>query len=144
MKQVQRRGLTLMEALIASTILAMMVVATAAALSSTAQHGQFAEDQIKGALASEAKLAEILAAEYDDMKGYNNEDQSSGNLLTASGSAFPDTYYRIGRSVSVKRKTHTFGGLGLSVSGLEIIITAYDPNDSEVFTITQFVPEPEE
>jgi len=137
------RGLTLLEALIASVILTGMVLATAAALSSTQQNGQFAEDLVQGALAADAKMAEILADDYANFQSYNGIDEAPGTMKTAQGAAFPISFYRIGRRVSVVSKRLTFGGLGgYFIDGLQITITAYDPAGVTLFTESRFAPQP--
>lgn len=137
------RGLTLLEALIASVILTGMVLATAAALSSTQQNSQFAEDQVQGALAADAKMAEILADEYANFRSYNGLDEAPGTMKTAQGTAFPISFYRIGRRVSVVQQQLSFGGFdGYSITGLEITVTTYDPAGVTLFTESRFVPQP--
>lgn len=136
-----RRGLTLLEALIASVILTGMVIATSAALSSSQQHGQFAEDQVQGALAAEAKLAEILADDYANFLSYDGAAELAGEMKTAQGVAYPDAFYRIGRKVTAKSETYSFGELG-DVNGVEITVTAFDLEGTDVFTISRFEPEP--
>jgi len=138
-----KRGLTLLEALIASIILAGMVIATASALSSTQQNGQFAEDQVQGALAANAKMEEILADDYANYLSYNGQDESPGNMLTAQGINYPGTFYRIGRRISVRQTQKKPPGLGgLVIDGLEISVTAYDLTGYDTFTVTRFVPAP--
>lgn len=137
------RGLTLLEALIASVILSGMVLATAAAVSSSQQHGQFAQNHAQAALAVEAKLAEILADEYANLTGYNGINEIPGAMITAQGINYPPDYYRIGRTVQVVPATITFAELGgLTLDGYEVTVAAYDIDGSDIFSITQFIPEP--
>lgn len=136
-----RRGLTLLEALIASVILTGMVIATSSALSSSQQHGQFAEDQVQGALAAEARLAEILADDYANYLGYDGATELAGAMVTAQAVAYPDAFYRIGRRVTARSETYSFGELG-DVTGVEITVTAFDLEGTDVFTISRFEPEP--
>jgi len=138
----QRRGLTLLEALIASVILAGMVVATSAALSSSQQHGQFAQNQVQGSLAAEAKLAEILADDYVNLITYNGSDEPPGTLQTSQGVGYPSTFYRVGRRVTVQSKVYSFPDIGTDITGMEIAVTAYDVDGVDLFTVTRFVPEP--
>lgn len=137
------RGITLLETLIASVILLGMVLATSAALSSGQQHGEFAQEQVFGALAAEAKLAEILADEYTSLDGYDGSNESPGEMKSYSGSTYPSTYYRLGRLVQVEDKTHSFPEIPLDVSGKEITVSIYDTNGNTVLALVRFVPEPE-
>ena len=138
-----RSGLTLLEALIASIILTGMVLATASAISSTQQNGQFAEDQVQGALAAEAKLEEILADDYANYLSYNGLVESPGSMITAQGFLYPNTFYRIGRRVSVLSTQKKPPGLGgLVINGLEITVTAFDVDNYDIFTLTRFIPAP--
>jgi Tfp pilus assembly protein PilV len=140
---VARRGITLLETLIASVILLGMVLATSTALSSGQQQGEFSQEQVFGSLAAEAKLAEILADEYINLDNYDDEDEVPGLMTSFYGTLYPKTYYRLGRRIQVEDKTHSFTGLGLDIDGKEVTVEIYDADGNTVLTLVRFIPEPE-
>lgn len=135
-------GFTLLEALIASVILLLSVIATSMALTAGRQHSLEAQAEVQAALVADAMMSQILAEDYTTMENYDGKDEPPGSLLTAVGSAYPETYYRIGRTASVRPGSHTFSGLGVTITGLEIKVESYDDTGRILCTLQRFVPEP--
>lgn len=133
---------TLLESLIAATILAAMVLATSMALSGGRRLSLEAQERMQGTLAAEALLAEILAVDYAAMTAYDGHDEAPGSLKTTSGDAYPAAHYRIGRRATVTPGQHEFEGLGLIIEGLDIRVEAYDDFGNVVVALDRFIPEP--
>jgi len=136
------RGFTLLEALSASVILLLAVMATSMAMTAGHQHRLESQDQVQAALISEAKMAQILAVAYDNMDDYHGQDQSPGNLTTALLDPYPDTFDRLGRRVSVVADQIVIEGLEITIEGWTITIEAYDETNRVLCAIQRFVPEP--
>ena len=68
-------GFTLLEAMIALVIMALTVTALSMAIGSGRQHATEAVDQMEGALAAEAMLAEVTALDYASLDTYNGRDR---------------------------------------------------------------------
>ncbi|MFW5652438.1 MAG: type IV pilus modification PilV family protein [Planctomycetota bacterium] len=137
-----RRAFTLIEALVASAVLLLTVLATSMALWSGQRQGAFSQDAVQGALAAAALMEEILAVEYAAMSSYDGQIEPVGELVTSTGRAYPATYYRIGRSVTVESMTHEFGELRVRIDGLQITVRTFDVAGTELSTLSRFVPEP--
>ncbi|MBL1216866.1 MAG: hypothetical protein D8M59_05160 [Planctomycetes bacterium] len=132
----------MIESLTASVVLLLAVVAASMALHAGRQHTLESEDQLQAALAAEAKLSQILADDYLNMKEYNGDDEPPGAMVTTNGTSYPNEAYRIGRRVTVEDHQQKFPGLGVVIDGLQITVTAYDQDERRVCTLTRFVPKP--
>lgn len=137
-----RAGFTLLEALIASVIMSLTVTAVAMALGGGRQHALEAKDQLQAGLVAEALMAEILAADYADLIGYDGYDEPPGELVTFDDQPYPDSFYRIGRRAAAVQRTITIGGLGAKILGMDIAVEAYDVDGRIILTLSRFVPEP--
>jgi len=141
-RQAPRAGFTLLEALIASVIMSLTVTAVAMALGGGRQHAMEAQDQLKAGLAAEALMAEILAADYADLIGYDSHDEPPGEMVTFDDVAYPPSFYRIGRRAAVVERILDIGGLGVKILGMDIAVEAYDVDGRVILTLSRFVPEP--
>lgn len=158
----RRRGLTLLETLVALTILPLAVTGIAYAI--TAGQAQATESlrRQRAAVLAEALMEEILARPYADPDGasslgpesgetarggFDNLDdfhglvESAGSLRTAGGSLYPAAYQRFSRSVTCTAVTLAVPALQLNRSALQITVTVSD-SAGTVLSITRVVPEP--
>ncbi len=140
--QARRGGFTLLEAMIASVIMTLTVTAVSMALGGGRQHALEAQDQLQAGLAAEALMAEILAADYANLIGYDGHDEPPGAMVTFDDVAYPQSFYRIGRRAVVVERTMDIGGLGVKILGMDIAVEAYDVDARVILTLSRFVPEP--
>ncbi len=138
----RRRGFTLLEALIASVIMALTITSVAMALGSGRQYAMEARDQLQAGLAAEALMAEILAAEYADLPAYDGHDEAPGAMVTFDDQPYPESFYRIGRRAAVVERTVEILDLGVKIRGQDIAVEAYDVDGRVILTLSRFVPEP--
>jgi len=136
-----RRAFTLMESLVAMTILAATVLAVGSAISAANQQSLEGQKQILGAMAADDLLSELCAVPYEDVPGYDGLDQGVGQLATLEGEAYPDTYWLIGRTVTAEETMIDVGDLGVQVRGMLVTVFAYDENRT-LSSIQAFIPEP--
>jgi len=135
------RGFTLLESLIAMVILTATVFAVASAVSASTQQSVEGQKQILAAMAADDLLAEIRAMPYAQLITYNGMDQGIGLMETLDLTPYPDTYWLIGRQVSVVETDMATGGLGVMVRGMLVTVSAYDENRT-LSQIQTFIPEP--
>ena len=140
-RRVVRRGFTLLESLIALTILTATVLAVGAAISASSQQSIEGQKQILAAMAADDLLAELSALPYDQLITHDGLDQGVGAMETLDTTPYPDTYWLIGRTVSVVETDVTTGDLGVKVRGMLVTVSAYDENRT-LSEIQTFIPEP--
>jgi hypothetical protein len=156
-----RLGLTLIEAVMAMTLVPMSVLAIALAVTAGQAQAVGALRQARATQLGEALMEEILAlpfsdpdgdpqgigpdpaensrSQFDNMDDYCGEDIDTGGVTDADGNAYPEAMQRYARSVSCTATV--LNPLGSDTSGLEITVTVTDSGDP-VASITRFVAEP--
>ncbi len=137
-----RPAFTLLEAMIALVIMSLTVTALSMALGGGRQHATEAVDQMQGALAAEALLAEVMALDYDAMDTYDGRDETPGTMQTFAGVNYPESFYRVGRRVAVLELLKDMPEWGVKVRGKEVAVETYDLNDRTLVTLVVFIVEP--
>ncbi len=147
---------TLIECLVAVTILACSVMAmTTAVTSAQSQMQQLRHTQQAMMLANEL-MERVNALPYDDPNGImtpgpdggviNNMDdyhgftQQPGQLRNPAGTLYPSEFQAFGRVVSAQYGTATLGGLG-TISCLNVTVTVWDSHAAQ-WKVTACIPEP--
>jgi len=136
-----RRAFSLVEALLASVLLSVIVLAVGAAISTGRDLSIEGQKRILSAMAADDLLSELAAQPYADLLDYDALDQPVGELATLTGEAYPDSFWMIGRSVEVVEQDAALGGSGVIVRGRSVGVSAYDENRVLV-TLETFIPEP--
>lgn len=135
------RGFTLLEALIASAVLAITVLALGAAVSAAQMLSLESRKAVLGSMVCGDYMSELMTLSYDDIETRSGEITPVGELTTIDGVAYPETYWALGRGVNVQEELMTIDGLGVTVRGLAIEVTAFD-EQRVVATAQAFLPEP--
>jgi len=156
------RALTLVEAVAASIILSVTVVAVAQAI--MAGHMQTAEalHRRRAMEMAEALTEEVLRLPYDDPDGasnpgpesgetsrasfdniddYHGFTESAGNVSDLAGTVYPIAYDRFARSVSVVADSQTVTGFGSAFDGQTVTVTVTDDTGT-AWSVSVFVPAP--
>ena len=80
----QRRGITLIESVLAAAILAMAVMAVFSAIGAGTSHAQESARRIAGTMASEALLARVLINDGTDLEAWDGFSEPPGDLRDAN------------------------------------------------------------
>lgn len=156
------RGLTIIEALLAMTILA----STFLALTYTVVAGQQAvhegDEHIRGTRLAEDLMEEIVGRAYrdpgpsprlgpepdevgrttfDDIDDYAAYSEPAGQLVDASGRPYGVAEQAFGRTVAVAPTRQSIDPLGFTASGLTVTVTVRNPQ-GEQWQFTRFISEP--
>jgi Tfp pilus assembly protein PilV len=156
-----RRGLTLIESVLAMVLVPMAVLTIALAVTAGQSQAVGALRQARATMLAEALMEEILAlpysdpdgdpqgigpdptenqrSDYDNMDDYCGEDADPGGVVDADGNAYPESMQRFARSVSCSATT--LNVLGVDTTGLEATVTVTDDGDI-VAEVTRFVTDP--
>lgn len=137
------RGFTLLEGLVASAVLAIVVLAVGAAVSTGRQVSVEGQKVVLGAMAADDLLAELSTQPYDTLLGYDGYEQEEGSLETLDGEAYPVSYWNLGRSVEAVEETITLSGVGVNVLGVTLTVTSFDEH-RVLASLETFIPEPAE
>lgn len=136
----ERPGFSLIEALVASCLLGMVVLAVISAVTSAQSLSFEGQKQILAAMAADDLMTELVMLDYADIQAKNGLDQPVGELKTLAGTSYSAACWALGRSVKVVEEKISDPDLGVNVTGLRITVTARD--DARVLaTIETFIPD---
>jgi hypothetical protein len=138
-----RRAFTLMEALMATSILFAAVVCVCSAVTSGQQHAYEAQQRIAAALAAEELVGRLGAIPYDELPSWNGHVEEVGQLVDFEGEPFPDSFAMVGRSVTVMTTSQALPDVGVVVRGRQVRVRAFDLADRTLTEVYRFIPEPQ-
>ena len=158
----RERGLTVVECLIALTILSVTVLAATMTLSAGAQHDRRANlaaiaarlghdllEEIASRDYSEPVSAavfgkefeELTRADFDDVDDYNNFNEARGTVKNFDGVLYAAQDQRFARTTTVTKGWMDVADLGRRVNGLTVQVTLTSES-GEKWQFTRFIPEP--
>jgi len=154
-RQRYSKGLTLVEALIASVLLTVIVAAVSQAI--VAGHMQVYDAVHRGRALELAQtlMDEILRlpyvdpdsnpesgrANFDNLTDFHGFTEAAGSISDAGGTAYAAQYQVFSRSVTATTAAQSVTGFTNPLDGVNITVTVQD-NPGTSWTLQQFVPEP--
>lgn len=137
-----RRAVTLIEAVLASVILAISVVALSSAVAAGQRASVDGQRMLLGALVADDLLAELRTVPYASLAAYDGVEQDIGALTTVDGVPYPiASYWDVGRRIVVETVDIEPPGLGVKIRGRRIVVVAFDES-RDLIALEAFVPEP--
>ncbi len=143
----RRQGLTLLEALIAALLLAVVTVAVSQAILASQMQTLDVMHRSRALELAEVLMEEILRLPYDDPDGtsalgpdtgetlrgdFDNVDdfhgftESAGNVADAAGLTYEESYQVFSRSVSIQSSSTTVPAFVDPIEGLSITVSVQD------------------
>ena len=132
--RVVRRGLTLIESLIAAVLLVTVVTAVLGALSAGHQHAMEAKRLITASLAAEQLMARVTATPYSDLTQWNDWEETPGQGTSGDEQR---------RRVTVTASTQQIDQLQITILGSFITVESFDDDGRTLTRLVRFVPEPQ-
>lgn len=136
-----RSAFTLIEALVASALLGMIVLAVISAVTTSQQLSFEGQKQLLAAMAADDLMAELVVLDYADLKLKDNVDQPVGSVETLQGNKYSDVVWALGRHVDVTEQLLYYGDLDVWVKGLRVVVEVRDEFRA-MATVETFIPEP--
>ena len=136
-----RRGFSLMEALLATTVLATLVLAVAAGMGASQRVSFEGQKRMLASIAANDLMSELSTERYSDLFQFNGMDQAVGVMETLDGIEYPQTFWALGREVEVVHSTMTDDDLGVVVSGAMVTVRVVDET-AVVAEVVLFVADP--
>lgn len=121
----RRRGITLIESVLAAAILAMAVMAVFSAIGAGTGHAQESARRIAGTMASESLLARVLLNDGVDLEAWDGFTQSPGDLRDSNHVLLAPAQQSVGRRVFVDAQQRTLPGFD-PVDGYLVRVEAFD------------------
>ena len=138
-----RRGLTLIESLMAAVLLVTVVTAVLGALSAGHQHAIEAKRLVTASLAAEQLMARIASSPYQSIGGWDGWSEDPGDAHGADAEPMPSIFNLIGRRVFIANSQHSIEQLQVVVQGVTVTIESYDTSGRVLTRLTRFIPEPQ-
>lgn len=156
----QPAGFTLPEVLIAAMIVAIISIAVGEAIVSGHKQTDNAMATHRAAALADSLIERVVALPYSDPDGasnngpesgesgysafdnvddYHNYSETAGNLVDASGAAWPAEYQTYTRSVRVASETLNVTALGGAHAGVTVTVTVTMP-DGRLLSVQRWVP----
>lgn len=136
-----RRAFTLLESLFAATVLGVVVIAVISAISSAQRISFEGQKRLLAAMAADDLMIELATLPYNTLKTKNGLTQDPGEMQSLDGEAYPDSFWSVGRTVSVTETVVTQRDLDVNIKGLQVVVTALD-DSADLVRLEMFVPEP--
>ncbi|MCA9309920.1 MAG: prepilin-type N-terminal cleavage/methylation domain-containing protein [Phycisphaerales bacterium] len=138
-----RRGFSLIESLIATTVLGVITLALASAMA-TAQKMSFeGQKRMLAAIAASDLVAEFTSLPYDQLAVHDGRSEGVGKLLTLDGHAYPESFWTLGRTTTIEPETIWEETLEISIDGMMITVDTHD-SEASLAVMQLFIPEPAE
>lgn len=158
------RGFSLIEVLIATSILSFATIAIVEAVTAGQAVTLDALHRARADALAESLLEEVLSKPYADPDGdagfgpdagettrgdFDNVDdyhgylESAGALADHAGTVYPGGYQAFDRSVSVVAMTNSVASLGGDHTGVQVTVTVSE-SGGRTWVVERFVPEPSE
>jgi hypothetical protein len=141
--RVRRRGLTLIESLIASGILLMSVLALTTAIAAGQASAIEGQKLLLGSMAVDDLLSELWGETYDDLPKYDDTSDPVGSITSLDGEVYPDSFWMLGRRVEVDSLDIKSVNTGVIVRGRLLRVTVFDA-DRDLVSAELFVAQPAE
>lgn len=133
-----RRGLTLIESVIAAAILSLSITAVFGALSAGTAHVEAGADDLAATVAAEDLMSRLLASTDRDPTAWNGHREEAGDLVDGDGVPLLGGIERVGRAVEVVPARRRLGD-GPAIDGWTIHIRTFDAGGRDLGTLTRWV-----
>ncbi|WP_428389662.1 type IV pilus modification PilV family protein [Mucisphaera sp.] len=154
-----RRAFTLLETLIAASILAIITLALTQAMAAGHMQTNAALEQARATTLLEAMIEEALILPYPtgtaptgvlpptrnaftDLRQYHDYTEAPGTLVDHAGTTLPLPYQNFQRTVTIAENTTTaIADLGITLTGLTVVVQVSLP-DGRNWSAGRFIPDP--
>jgi hypothetical protein len=136
-----RRGLTLIESLLASGILLMAVLALTGALAAGQAAAIEGQKLLLASMAVDDLLSELWSENYVNLPKYDGVQEAVGAMATLDGDPYPDTFWMLGRRVEVESRDVLSDTTGVLVRGLTVRVVVFDA-DRDLVSAELFIAKP--
>ena len=140
--RIHRRGVSLVESIIAATVLSMSVLAVFAAISAGTAHAEESARRIAATMAAEDLLARVLLERGGDLDRWDGYRESFGNLTDLAGRPLAESQQKVSRQVEVDIDMRTLPGFA-SIEGRRIRVTTFDAQKRQLVSISEWVADEE-
>ena len=138
-----RRGIALLEVMIAVGILTFAVVSISSAIVAGQQQSFEARGKIVGSVAAESLLSQITQVPWETIDSWHGYVEEVGSITDATGMALEGDWSAIGRKVYVIEDEVQVSQLEVFIIGRTVTVSSFTKDGRTLSTIERFVSEPQ-
>jgi type II secretory pathway pseudopilin PulG len=142
-KNRHRRGIALLEVMIAVGILTFAVSAITSSIVAGQQQSMEARNKIVGSVAAESLLSQVSQESWDLIDSWHGYFEAVGTLTDPTGAPIYGEWERIGRKVTVVEAEVQVTPLEVFIIGRTVTVTSFTKDGRILSAIERFVPEPQ-
>jgi len=141
--QNKRRGLALLEVMIAAGLLAFSVAAITTAIVAGQKQSAAARESIVATVAAESLLSQLSQESWETIDSWHGYTQDVGTIVDPSGTPIGGDWDSIGRRVSISETDVYIDTLEVFIVGRTITVTAFSENGIDLTSVERFITEPQ-
>jgi hypothetical protein len=138
-----RRGIALLEVMIAVGILTFAVASITSAIVAGQQHSLEAREKIVGSVAAESLLSQISQVPWETIDQWHGYVEEVGTITDPTGIPLEGDWNRIGRKATVILDEVQIAPLEVFIVGRTITVSSFTQEGRILSTIERFIPEPQ-
>ena len=138
-----RRGVALLEVMIAVGILTFAVAAISSAIVAGQQQSLAARTTIVASVAAESLLSQLTQEPWETIDSWHGYTEEVGTITDPTGIPIGGDWDSIGRRVSVVETDMFIEPLQVFIVGRTVTVTSFAKDGRELSSLQRFIPEPQ-
>ena len=137
-----RKGIALLEVMIAVGLLTLAVSAITQAIVAAQQQNLEVRERIVGSIAAESLLSQIGEESWETLDTWNGFREEVGTLTDPIGIALSGDWQQVGREVNITPTEIFIDEFQIFITGKTINVIAFTKNGRELANLERFIAEP--
>ena len=138
-----RRGLALLEVMIAVGLLSFAVASISTAIVAGQHQSLEARKAIVASVAAESLLSQLSQEPWETIDSWHGYTEVIGTIVDPTGMPLGGDWDSIGRRVSIAETDMFVDSLQIYVIGRTVTVTAFTEDTNELTSVNRFIPEPQ-
>ncbi|MBC8202595.1 MAG: hypothetical protein H8E91_02085 [Planctomycetes bacterium] len=137
-----RKGIALLEVMIAVGLLTLAVSSITQAIVAAQQQNLEVRERIVASIAAESLLSQIGESDWEILDTWHGFEEEVGSLTDPTGLALEGDWKQVGRKVTIRPTEIFVDALQIYITGKTINVIAFTKNDRELANLERFIAEP--
>lgn len=139
----QKRGLALLEVMIAVGLLTVAVASITSAILAGQQQSLAAKTSIVASVAAESLLSQISQEPWETIDSWHGYTEGVGTIVDPAGISIGGDWDSIGRSVSITESDMFIEPLQIFIVGRKVTVHTFNQDNQTLISLERFIPEPQ-
>ena len=138
-----RRGLALLEVMIAVGLLSFAVASMSSAIVAGQHQSVAARKVIVASVAAESLLSQLSQEPWETIDSWHGYTEEIGTIVDPTGMPLGGDWNAIGRRVSIAETDMYIDSLQIYIIGRTVTVTVFSEDIQELASANRFIPEPQ-